>query len=162
MPALCLGLFLTRIGCFLGGCDFGRPWDGAWAVRFPPGSPAFVQHVTDGQLPPTADGSLPVHPTQLYESLAGLVLLGLVLGVRRRQATPGQAFATFVAGYAIVRYVIELARADPDRGTVGPLSTSQFIALATLLSAVALFYATLRGRDRLPAPEPGPKGKRGR
>jgi phosphatidylglycerol:prolipoprotein diacylglycerol transferase len=160
VPALCLGLLLTRIGCFLGGCDFGRPSDAPWAVRFPPGSPAFVQHVADRLLPPTAAGSLPVHPTQLYESLAGLLLLGVVVAVRRRQRRPGQAFAAFVAGYAIVRYVIELARADPDRGTVGPLSTSQFIALATLLSAVALFQATRRGA--LPAPDPGPKGTRRR
>jgi phosphatidylglycerol:prolipoprotein diacylglycerol transferase len=160
VPALCLGLLLTRIGCFLGGCDFGRPSDAPWAVRFPPGSPAFVQHVADGLLPPTATGSLPVHPTQLYESVAGLLLLGLVLAVRRRQPPPGQAFAAFVAGYAIVRYVIELARADPDRGTVGPLSTSQFIALATLLSAVALFHATQRGR--VPAPDPAAKGTRRR
>jgi phosphatidylglycerol:prolipoprotein diacylglycerol transferase len=144
VPALALGLFLTRIGCFLGGCDFGQPWDGAWAVRFPVGSPAWLQHAQLGVLPPDAARSLPVHPTQLYESAAGLVLLGLVLAVRRVRRRPGQAFASFVAGYSVVRYVIETLRADADRGTVGALSTSQFIAVATLFSAAALAYVLRR------------------
>jgi phosphatidylglycerol:prolipoprotein diacylglycerol transferase len=151
VPALALGLLLTRIGCFLGGCDFGQPWDGAWAVRFPVGSPAYEQQAAQGLLPLDATRSLPVHPTQLYESLAGLVLLGLVMAVRRLRRVPGQAFVSFVAGYAVVRYVIETLRADADRGTVGALSTSQFIAVATLLSAAALAYVLHRRRVPLPA-----------
>jgi phosphatidylglycerol:prolipoprotein diacylglycerol transferase len=151
VPALGLGLLLTRVGCFLGGCDFGQPWDGAWAVRFPAGSPAWEQHVLQGLLAPDAPRSLAVHPTQLYESLAGLVLLALAMAVRRVRRSPGQAFASVVAAYAVVRYVIETLRADADRGTVGSLSTSQFIAVATLISAAALAYALQRGRDGLPA-----------
>jgi len=50
-PSLCVGLALTRVGCFLGGCDFGRDWNGPWAVGFPAGSPAFVQQARLGLLP---------------------------------------------------------------------------------------------------------------
>jgi phosphatidylglycerol---prolipoprotein diacylglyceryl transferase len=156
-PALCVGLAVTRIGCFLGGCDFGRPWDGAWAVRFPAGSPAFQQQTLLALLPAGATESLPVHPTQLYESLAGLVLLGLVLLVRARRKAAGQVFAAFVIGYSVLRYAIETVRADSDRGSVGPFSTSQFIAVVTLGAAVALAIALQR---RSPAPAPRPASAR--
>jgi phosphatidylglycerol---prolipoprotein diacylglyceryl transferase len=156
-PALCVGLAVTRIGCFLGGCDFGRPWDGAWAVRFPAGSPAFQQQTLLALLPAGATESLPVHPTQLYESLAGLVLLGLVLLVRARRKAAGQVFAAFVIGYSVLRYAIETVRADSDRGSLGPFSTSQFIAVVTLGAAVALAIALQR---RSPAPAPRPASAR--
>ncbi len=139
-PSLCVGLMITRIGCFLGGCDFGQPWDGPWAIRFPAGSPAYQQQMLQGLLPATATQSLAVHPTQLYESLAGLVLLLLVLAVRRRQTFSGQAFLITVMGYAVLRFAIEIVRADWQRGGIGSLSTSQLIAVATfLLTAVLLF-----------------------
>ena len=150
VPSLCVGLALTRVGCFLGGCDFGRDWNGLWAVRFPAGSPAFVQQMRFGLLPSGATSSLPVHPTQLYESLAGVVLLLLVFAVRRRQRVSGQALAAFALGYGVLRYLIEIVRADLDRGVVGPWSTSQFIAVATMVAASALLYV-LRRRIAGPA-----------
>ena len=143
-PSLCVGLAITRIGCLLGGCDFGRPWNGAWAVQFPAGSPASFQHAQLGLLPSAALPSLPVHPTQIYESLAGLLLLGLVMAVRSRKLLPGHALAAFAMGYAVLRYLIEIVRADPGRGVVGPWSTSQFIAIATFVAAAALLYVLRR------------------
>ena len=140
-PSLCLGLALTRVGCFLAGCDFGTPWNGPWAVRFPAGSFAFTQQVEQGLLAPGAAQSLPVHPTQLYESLAGLLLLAIVIAVRRRRAFAGQAFAAFVLGYAVLRAAIEVVRADLDRGGIGALSTSQLIAMLTFVSTAALWWA---------------------
>ncbi|HZT76021.1 MAG TPA: prolipoprotein diacylglyceryl transferase family protein [Vicinamibacterales bacterium] len=148
-PSLALGLALTRVGCFLAGCDFGTPWNGAWAVRFPAGSPAFTQQVAQGLIPSTALQSLPVHPTQLYESIAGLTLLAVVAFVRRRRAFAGQAFATFALGYAIFRSAIEVVRADLDRGGFGMLSTSQWIAAATFCAVVAFWWT--RDAHRLPA-----------
>lgn len=139
-PSLCVGLALTRVGCFFAGCDFGRHWNGPWAVRFPAGSPASAQQVRLGLLPSVSMESLPVHPTQLYESLAGIVLLILVLTVRRRQQVSGQALAAFAVGYGLLRYAIEMVRADADRGAIGPWSTSQFIAIATIVAASALLY----------------------
>ena len=73
-PSLCVGLALTRVGCFFAGCDFGRDWNGPWSVRFPAGSPASLEQARLGLLPSGGMESLPVHPTQVYESLAGLVL----------------------------------------------------------------------------------------
>jgi phosphatidylglycerol:prolipoprotein diacylglycerol transferase len=143
-PSLCVGLAITRVGCFLGGCDFGRDWNGPWAVRFPAGSPASVQQAQLGLLPSGAVPSLPVHPTQLYESLAGIALLLLVVAVLRRRLLAGHALATFALGYAVLRYLIEIVRADAGRGVVGPWSTSQFIAIVTFVAALALLYVLRR------------------
>jgi phosphatidylglycerol:prolipoprotein diacylglycerol transferase len=144
VPSLCLGLAITRVGCFLGGCDFGRTWAGPWAVQFPAGSPAFQLHRQLGLLPPGAVESLHVHPTQLYESLAGIALLLMLIAVRHRRLLPGHGLAAFAMSYAVLRYLIELVRADPQRGAIGPWSTSQFIAIVTFLAAAALLYQLRR------------------
>ncbi len=152
VPCLCTGLAITRVGCFMAGCDFGVPWAGPWAVSFPHGAPAFAQHVAQGLVAPGALWSLPVHPTQIYESLAGAVLLTLVIAARRRRRVPGEALAAFTIGYAVLRYAIETLRADPQRGFVGPFSTSQFLALVTCVAGIALFA-------RLRASAPGSPGR---
>jgi phosphatidylglycerol---prolipoprotein diacylglyceryl transferase len=149
-PSLCIGLTLTRVGCFLGGCDFGRDWNGPWAVRFPAGSPAAMQQARLGLLPSGAMPSLPVHPTQLYEALAGVVLLAAVIVVRRRQRVAGHALAALAMGYAVLRYLIEIVRADPGRGAIGPWSTSQFIAISTFVAALVLLFVLRRNGARRP------------
>lgn len=146
-PSLGVGLMITRIGCYLGGCDFGLPWNGPWAVHFPAGSPAFNQQVLQGMLPATAAQSLAVHPTQLYESLVGLALFAIAMTVRRRRTFAGQAFMASVIGYAVLRSAVEVARADLDRGALGPLSTSQWIAAATFASAAIAWYVLQRRRS---------------
>jgi phosphatidylglycerol:prolipoprotein diacylglycerol transferase len=138
VPSLCTGLMITRLGCLLYGCDFGKPFDGRWSIVFPAGSPAFNQQRVEGLLPPSATHSLPVHPTQLYESLNGLILLCLVFLVRRYRKFSGEMFVAFTMGYAILRYWVEILRADEQRGNIGPLSTSQFIGVATFLAGAAL------------------------
>jgi phosphatidylglycerol:prolipoprotein diacylglycerol transferase len=138
VPSLCTGLLITRLGCFMYGCDFGKPWEGAWSVRFPAGSPAFNQQRAEGLLPTGATHSLAVHPTQLYESLNGLALLGLLFLVRRYRKFSGEMFVAFTMGYAVLRYYVESLRADEQRGNIGPLSTSQFIGVTTFLIGAAL------------------------
>jgi phosphatidylglycerol:prolipoprotein diacylglycerol transferase len=147
VPSLCTGLMITRIGCLFYGCDFGKPWDGPWAIHFPSGSPAFNQQRVEGLLGPGAVQSLGVHPTQLYESLNGLVLFGLVMLVRRYRRFSGQMFVAFTMGYAVLRYFVETLRADEQRGNIGPLSTSQFIGVCTFLAGAGLLawlYARYR------------------
>src|SRR5947207_6704518 len=85
-PSVVLGTAITRVGCFLFGCDFGRRSDLPWAVKFPgpnalapQGSPAWQHHVRDLQLPSSATWSYPVHPTQFYEALVGLSLFALLM-----------------------------------------------------------------------------------
>jgi phosphatidylglycerol:prolipoprotein diacylglycerol transferase len=155
VPSLATGLLFTRVGCLLYGCDYGRPigrhagsFARAIAIRFPRweegnGAPAWSHHVLSSSeggygLDAGAAWSLPVYPTQILESALGAVLfVALVLAWRRRKFS-GQIFLTFAILYAVGRYFLETLRDDPERGTVGFFSTSQFIGLAT--GALALFF----------------------
>ncbi|HEY3495474.1 MAG TPA: prolipoprotein diacylglyceryl transferase family protein [Polyangiaceae bacterium] len=115
-PGFPLGVLLTRIGCWLEGCDFGRllaagapGWLRALG-SFPSGSRAWVEQVLAQKLSAAAPVALPVHPTELYEALGGALLAGLVLALRRRQRAAGHAGLVALAGYAIVRLVVDLFR----------------------------------------------------
>ncbi len=129
-PALTIGHAMGRLGCFLGGCCFGRPWDGPFAVTF--------THV----LAPAAHPSVPRHPVQLYEAA---VLLAISLATQllwRRSTHAGQVGLLYLIAYALWRFVVETMRADDVRGFVVPglVSTSQAIALAVVPFAVLGLY----------------------
>jgi phosphatidylglycerol:prolipoprotein diacylglycerol transferase len=152
--SLASGLFFTRIGCYLYGCDFGRRLDEgapAWLARmgtFPHwpegtvqgghGSEAWAHHIENGWIAPDAEVSLPVHPTQLYEAAVGLGLLVLLLWLRGRQRFRGQIFLTFVFLYGFARFALELVRDDAHRGNVPPsLATHVLLAVSFGLFALA-------------------------
>ncbi len=166
VPSLASGLMITRIGCYLFGCDFGRPLCGtapypdcasaeaapAWLQKlgsFPrwapgllhegnasEGSPAWTQHVRDKLIDATHDGSLPVHPTQIYESLVGASLLGLLLFARTKQKFRGQIFLLFTFAYGFARYMLEILRDDRERGSI-PISGDKHIIVALGLAILA-------------------------
>jgi prolipoprotein diacylglyceryltransferase len=116
----------------------------------PNGSPAWFHHVHDLGLAQTATHSLPVHPTQLYESLAGLALFGLLLLLRRTRRFSGQVFLGWVLGYGILRPIIEHFRDDDDRGiytlpfTDLQFSTSQYIGGISVILGLGLLVYLLR------------------
>ena len=85
-----------------------------------------------------------MHPTQLYEMLAGLFLFGLLMFLRRVRKFSGMPFLGWVIGYGILRPIIEIYRDDDQRGSVGPLSTSQFIGITSVVLGVALLVSLLR------------------
>ncbi len=68
--------------------------------------------------------TLPVHPTQLYESLGQIGLLLLMLFLRRYRRFHGQIFGMWLMGYAMLRTTVELFRGDLERGTLSGLLTS--------------------------------------
>jgi phosphatidylglycerol---prolipoprotein diacylglyceryl transferase len=156
-PSVVLGTAITRIGCFLFGCDYGGRTNLPWAVRFPgpnalapQGSPAWQHHVRDLGLSHSAAWSYPIHPTQIYESLVGLALFGILMWIRRHRQFSGQVFLGWVLGYGIMRPLIEIVRDDDQRGNVGSLSTSQFIGMVSVVLGIALFIALLRRYRRDP------------
>lgn len=131
------GLGFGRLGCTLGGCCFGRPFHGAWALVFPPHSPAVDKQWQMGLLDATSHPSLPVHPTQLYEAFGAFVISAvLVFFVHGRKRYDGHVFVLFVTLYAALRFFLEFFRAD-DRGTLLGLSTSQFLGAALVVAALA-------------------------
>ncbi len=76
VPALAVGIGLMRVGCFLNGCCFGTSTSLPWAITYPPGSSAWAQQLGTGEigLLGFAGTMRPVHPTQLYEIVAALLL----------------------------------------------------------------------------------------
>jgi phosphatidylglycerol:prolipoprotein diacylglycerol transferase len=170
VPSLASGLLITRIGCYLFGCDFGtRLSDTApaflqklgtfphWAtgtLEAGDGSPAWARHLELYHDPnnPLHDQlikmnhSFPVHPTQIYESLCGLALLVLVLLVRKNQRFRGQVFFTFAFGYGFLRFLLEVLRDDPERKLYGP-SLPEHVLLpgALLLMSLGLCFGLALG-----------------
>ncbi len=139
-----LGLSFGRMGCLLAGCCFGAPVEGKVGLSFPGMSPASESQWKLGLLSSPHEHSLPVHPTQLYESAGALLIAAvLILWLHGRKRYDGQIFLAFVASYAVLRFIIEIWRRD-DRG-VWLLSTSQWIGLA-LCVAVALGHRWLAKR----------------
>ena len=139
-PSVVLGTAITRLGCLLYGCDYGRRTDVPWAIQFPRDAPAFADHVANFGLDKDALASYPVHPTQIYESLAGLALFALLMYLRRVRRFSGEVFLGWVLGYGVLRSLIEIYRGDADRGSVGPLSTSQFIGILSVVAGAVLLY----------------------
>lgn len=160
VPSLACGLMLTRIGCYLFGCDFGKPLSAsapAWLKRlgtFPrwpssvlegQGSPAWLQHVDERGLSVTSRASLPVHPTELYESLAGAALLLFLFWLSKRRRFTGELFFAFTFGYGYLRFLLEIVRDDSERGSFGPsLSDRVLIPVCLLIFAGALGYGLKR------------------
>ena len=148
-----IGTAVTRIGCFLDGCDFGCLADFPLAVSFPPGSPAHTAHAALGLLPQGAEGSLPVHPVQLYLVLKGLACAAIAAAwMRLPRAAPGEAFAVFWMSYASIRFGVEFLRGDANRGFIGPLSTSQALSIPVFLAAAAVLATRVRRRAAPPLP----------
>ncbi len=148
-----IGLGFGRLGCLLAGCCFGSTCSLPWALSFPGGSPASESQHKAHQLASAMERSLPVHPAQLYESLASFALAGyLILYFHGRKRYDGQVFLVFVAAYAAIRFVLEFFRSD-DRGGLIGISTSQWIGVALLIAAYVLNRR--RAARALSAPDAG-------
>ena len=91
---------------------------------------------------------VPLHPTQLYEAGAELLILIFLLGTERKgRYFPGRTFWSYMFLYALTRYVIEIYRGDP-RGMVLGMSTSQFISVVLApLSIAMLVWLARKGPE---------------
>jgi phosphatidylglycerol:prolipoprotein diacylglycerol transferase len=115
-PGLALGVSFTRVGCWLEGCDYGKPLSAsapAWLARlgtFPRESGAWTEQVMARAIPPSAATSLPVHPSELYESAAGLALLALALFVAGRTRGAGTTALVVLLGYLTLRVLVDASK----------------------------------------------------
>jgi phosphatidylglycerol---prolipoprotein diacylglyceryl transferase len=141
-PGIALGHVIGRLGCVFAGCCFGRPADVPWAITF---TNEFAARNVGTPL------GIPLHPTQLYEAGAELLILILLLVTERRGRTfPGRTFWLYMLLYAISRFVIEFYRGDP-RGMVGDFSTSQFVSLVLAPLSVVMLVVLARRTGPEPA-----------
>ena len=148
-PSLAIGIAIGRIGCFLNGCCYGKI-SSQWGVSFPgaQNSPAFAQQVLDGLIPPTAQCSLPVIPTQLYDSLSGIVLFLMLLILEKHKKFEGYVFSWFLLMYSISRFIIEGFRYyEPNFILFDWMTVSQLISV--ILFLVASFLLLKKSRTPL-------------
>ncbi len=136
-PPLALSIGIGRVGCYFAGCCWGRAcgeeW---WALHFPPGSFAYHEHASHGWIADTATQSLGIYPVQIMEA-AGATMLAVwlvVWGLRWQRS--GEIFLMMAVGYAGLRAVLEVLRADnpPISGT--GLTLSQWISLSIIAACV--------------------------
>ena len=129
-PGIAVGQAIGRLGCLLAGCCYGRPTDVPWGITFTNPLAAANSGTPLG---------VSLHPTQPYESLAALGVLGILLLVERRGPLfPGFTFLTYLLAYGTARFVIEIYRGDP-RGTVFEvMSTSQFVSALLVPTSIVL------------------------
>ena len=114
-PGIGLGEAIGRIGCLAAGCCYGAVCDLPWAITFfHPESLAPLHQ--------------PLHPTQLYHSLAGLACFAVTLAMKPKIRHTGQLMGIFLILFGLFRFLIELFRSD-YRGDFGPISVTQLIAL---------------------------------
>jgi phosphatidylglycerol:prolipoprotein diacylglycerol transferase len=141
-PGIALGHVIGRLGCLMAGCCYGLPTNVPWAVTF---TDPFAAANVGTPL------NQPLHPTQLYEAGAELLILVFLLATERKGRTfPGRTFWSYMFLYAVSRFIIEFYRGD-ERGLVMGLSTSQFISL--ILAPLSLVMLAVL-RKRATAPEP--------
>ncbi|QEH36458.1 Prolipoprotein diacylglyceryl transferase [Aquisphaera giovannonii] len=141
-PGLAVGVMFGRIGCFLAGCCHGAVCGASWGIRFPAGSHAWMAHLDQGDLAPAAAWSLPVHPTQLYGALAGLLILAYLTWFFPRRRRDGEVMFWMMVLYAVTRWPIESLRGDDDALIAG-MTISQIISIG-LLALAGMLWVRLR------------------
>jgi phosphatidylglycerol:prolipoprotein diacylglycerol transferase len=138
-PGIAIGNFFGRQGCFAAGCCWGKPTTLPWGVRFTELGHEITGVPTDAYL----------HPTQLYESFAMLLVFFFLLWLHKHRRFSGQVILFYTLLYSVIRFGIEFLRDDP-RGdvfgltTLTGLSTSQIISIVVGAGALLLLFVRWR------------------
>jgi len=138
-PGIALGNFFGRQGCFAAGCCWGEPTTLPWGVKF-----TELGHQITGVPIDTH-----LHPTQLYESFAMLLVFFFLLWLHKRRKFTGQIILFYALLYSVVRFSIEFVRDDPRGDILGlttltGLSTSQMLSIVVGISALIVLIIRWR------------------
>lgn len=131
-PALTLGHMFGRIGCFMNGCCFGKPTMCALGIAFPEGSMPYQRY-----------GQTFLHPVQLYEAAANLLLF-CVMFYLVRNTKRGIATASYLVAYGIIRFADELFRGDHTDAIAGYFTRAQAIGLVLIPAGIVLLIYFIR------------------
>lgn len=115
-PLIILGYAIGRIGCLLVGDDYGVSTDVPWAMTFPIGTP------------PT---TVPVHPTQIYETLLGFGIFAILWKLRGKLKPTGSLFSLYLILAGLERFSIEFIRTNTHY--FFSLSGAQIISILMVL-----------------------------
>jgi phosphatidylglycerol:prolipoprotein diacylglycerol transferase len=138
-PQIALGIAIARVGCFMNGCCFGKPSNLPWACSFPPGSQA-------GWVLP----GVTLQPTQVYSTIANLVIFLFLRRLLHSRHVPGTVFYAFLLAYGMWRFAIDFLRYyEPEMYfAVGRLSLTYNQILSIGIALIGVFLL-VRARRRV-------------
>ena len=125
-PAIALAQGFGRIGCLLAGCCYGKETDSPLSITF---------HTSD-----FAPNDVALIPTQIYSSILDFlncIVLCLIARYAKKERTVSGCYLIF---YSTGRFILEFFRGDLERGSVGVLSTSQFISIFIFVIGAAILF----------------------
>lgn len=129
IPSIVIAHCFGRVGCFFGGCCYGKPSNSIFAVTFPKGS---LQHQQMGYI-------TPVLPTQLFEAFFLLILFVLLFFFIKKYKV-----FIYLVSYAVFRFGLEYLRGD-NRGKINTVfSPSQMTSFFLLLGALVLIIYQIK------------------
>ena len=124
MPSIALAQGFGRIGCTFAGCCYGVETNSAFHIVF---------HESD-----LAPNNVNLVPTQPISSILDFLNFIVLVLLSRKVKADGQVAGFYLIFYSIGRFILEFFRGDIERGSVGVLSTSQFISIFLFLAGVAI------------------------
>ena len=127
-PSVALAQAFGRVGCFLAGCCYGRETDSCIGVVFTHSA--------------YAPNGVKLLPTQLFMSAGDLLLMLILLWYSSKERMKGRTTMLYLILYILGRFALEFLRND-NRGTVGILSTSQFIGILTAIAGAIGYWIIL-------------------
>lgn len=132
-PLLGLSYAIGRFGCFLNGDDYGRPASVPWAMAFPKGTPATTT---------------PVHPTQLYEVLGGVLIYALLSRFKDDRLGTGLPFGLYLLMSGFSRFIVEFYRTNEP--LAAGLTMAQWISIGMMMAGL-IFISRARGMRPQPS-----------
>lgn len=131
-PSISVAQAFGRLGCFLAGCCYGRETDLPIGITF--------RHSN------YAPNNVSLIPTQIISSLGNFGITLILILYARKERPAGKVGGLYIILYAVGRFAVEFLRND-YRGSIGPLSTSQFIAVLMLIPGLLLFLMPAFKKD---------------
>lgn len=124
MPSVSLAQGFGRIGCLFAGCCYGRETDAWYGIVF---------HNSK-----QAPNGVKLIPTQIISSVGDFIFCGILLWYASKEPKHGRVASMYLVLYGVGRFAVEFLRND-YRGSVGALSTSQFISLGIIAIGIGLY-----------------------
>lgn len=139
VPSIALAQGIGRIGCFLAGCCYGCETDSAFSITF-----------HNSQYAPN---DVALVPTQLISSGLNLIHFAVLMFIASKTKKRGVVGCCYLIFYSIGRFILEFYRGDLIRGSVGKLSTSQFISIFLVVIGVVALILCIKFCDNRPEPQ---------
>lgn len=130
MPSIALAQGFGRIGCLLAGCCYGLQTSSSFGLVFKESA--------------YAPNGVRLIPTQPISSILDFLNFFALIWFAKRKKADGQVAGLYLVFYSIGRFILEFFRGDLVRGSIGPLSTSQFISIFILLAGIVIIAVTGR------------------